>query len=495
MPVFKQRRGTSAALAAANETPAAGQIIYETDTNRIKVGNGYSPYNSLPYLVAPTAVADVVGLQAALTAAQAAAVSTALATVTKANVGLGNASNTSDADKPVSTAQAAANSAVQSTAASDATTKANAAQAFAIQRANHTGTQAISTVVGLQTALDGKQAAGSYAASAHTHGISDTTGLQTALDGKAAASHTHTIANVTGLQTALDGKQAAGSYAAAVHTHAVADVTGLQTALDGKAAGSHTHLASAITDFTSAVVAVAPPTTNANLLTSGTLADARLSANVVFTSDARLTDSRTPTAHNHSATEITSGTLSDSQLSANVVFTTDARLNDEIVEYALPANFPATGVSSILYVATDTSRAYRWTGAVYVEVGSASLGFVTSVAGKLGDVTLDHRDIGNLPATLTQFTADQNNLSLGTGGIIRISSDAARNITGFAGGQSGDARMLVNVGSFAITLKNQSTASNAANRIIGSGSADVSIPSQGSVVVYYDGTDSRWRAG
>lgn len=47
--------------------------------------------------------------------------------------------------------------------------------------------------------------------------------------------HSHVIADTTGLQTALDGKQAAGSYAAATHTHAIADVTGLQTALDAKA--------------------------------------------------------------------------------------------------------------------------------------------------------------------------------------------------------------------------------------------------------------------
>ena len=66
---------------------------------------------------------------------------------TKTDVGLGNVDNTSDANKPVSTA--------------------------------------------MQTALNGKQVAGSYAA----------------------ATHTHTVANVTGLQAALDGKQAAGSYA------------------------------------------------------------------------------------------------------------------------------------------------------------------------------------------------------------------------------------------------------------------------------------------
>ncbi len=137
-------------------------------------------------------------------------------------------------------------------------------------KAAATHTHTIANVTGLQTALDGKQASGSYAAASHGHAISDTTGLQTALDGKqasgsyAAASHTHddryyteteidtklsglpvsghthTIANVTGLQTALDGKQASGSYAAASHTHTIANVTGLQTALDGKqASGSY----------------------------------------------------------------------------------------------------------------------------------------------------------------------------------------------------------------------------------------------------------------
>jgi hypothetical protein len=42
------------------------------------------------------------------------------------------------------------------------------------------------------------------------------------------STHSHAIADVTGLQAALDGKQAAGSYAAASHSHATADVTSLQ---------------------------------------------------------------------------------------------------------------------------------------------------------------------------------------------------------------------------------------------------------------------------
>jgi hypothetical protein len=46
---------------------------------------------------------------------------------------------------------------------------ANAADAALRDRATHTGTQAISTVTGLQTALDGK------AALAHTHALADIT--------------------------------------------------------------------------------------------------------------------------------------------------------------------------------------------------------------------------------------------------------------------------------------------------------------------------------
>jgi hypothetical protein len=40
-----------------------------------------------------------------------------------------------------------------------------------------------------------------------------------------------------------------------------------------------------------------------------------------------------------------------------------------IVEAATAAGFPATGASSTLFVATDTSRVYRWSGTVYVEIG------------------------------------------------------------------------------------------------------------------------------
>ena len=61
---------------------------------------------------------------------------TGAVTLTASDVGLGSVNNTADSAKPVSTAQAAADAAVQ---------------AYAIQRANHTGTQAASTITGLAT--------------------------------------------------------------------------------------------------------------------------------------------------------------------------------------------------------------------------------------------------------------------------------------------------------------------------------------------------------
>jgi hypothetical protein len=72
-----------------------------------------------------------------------------------------------------------------------------ARETSAKDRANHTGTQDISTVLGLQTALDGK------AATSHTHVISDIINLQTTLDGKSETSHTHTASQITDFNTAV----------------------------------------------------------------------------------------------------------------------------------------------------------------------------------------------------------------------------------------------------------------------------------------------------
>lgn len=41
---------------------------------------------------------------------------------------------------------------------------------------------------------------------------------------------------------------------------------------------------------------------------------------------------------------------------------------DDVLEYASQANFPATGETAKIYVATDTGKIYRWSGSVYAEI-------------------------------------------------------------------------------------------------------------------------------
>jgi hypothetical protein len=42
----------------------------------------------------------------------------------------------------------------------------------------------------------------------------------------------------------------------------------------------------------------------------------------------------------------------------------------DVYSYATPASFPSTGSSAVIYIATDTSRAYQWAGTAYIELGS-----------------------------------------------------------------------------------------------------------------------------
>lgn len=231
----------------------------------------------------------------------------------KSDVGLSNVDNTSDAAKPISTATqtaldtkassththtssqvtdfdaevdnnatVAANTAARHTHANQATldattasfttakdTKltsistgatANSSDATLLSRANHTGAQPISTVTGLQTALDAKQASGDYAtntalttglsgkaSTSHAHVITDTTGLQTALDSKAAVSHTHTASQVTDFDTEVSNNVDVTANTTARHTHSNATVlnnttasftTADETKLDGIATGA-----------------------------------------------------------------------------------------------------------------------------------------------------------------------------------------------------------------------------------------------------------------
>jgi hypothetical protein len=206
---MQQRRGTAAQWISTNSGNgpilAIGEIGYESDTNKFKIGDGVNHWLNLPYFVdLATTIAGAPGLlnsldelaaaigddpaffttvatnlsnhQADTTAIHGIADTSLLVTTTgtqtltnktitspvglvKADVGLGSVDNTSDTNKPVSTAQATAIATAKSeaitAAGTDATTKATAARDAAItSAANYTDASVASLIDAAPGALN-----------------------------------------------------------------------------------------------------------------------------------------------------------------------------------------------------------------------------------------------------------------------------------------------------------------------------------------------------
>lgn len=105
MPIVQQRRGTAASLQTV--TLAAGQIAYETDTGKIKVGDGTTVYSGLEYVTDASNISDGAITTAKIADAGITTAKLADSSVTAAKIA-GNAV-TSDkfADGTVSTAKLA----------------------------------------------------------------------------------------------------------------------------------------------------------------------------------------------------------------------------------------------------------------------------------------------------------------------------------------------------------------------------------------------------
>ena len=140
-----------------------------------------------------------------------------------------------------------------------------------------------------------------------------------------------------------------------------------------------------------------------------------------------------PSSHSHAVADVTGlqtaldglqpigtyatlvgGTVPSAQLPSYV---------DDVLEFAALANFPATGESGKIYLATGANKVYRWSGSAYVEIvgspgstdsvteGSVNLYHTTaraaaaapvqSVAGRTGAVTLAAGDVSSVVASLT----------------------------------------------------------------------------------------------
>jgi hypothetical protein len=99
------RRDTAANWTANNPTLGSGELGGETDTGKIKLGNGSTAWNSLAYQGGVTSVNGNTGVITGIATTANPTFTGTVSGITKSMVGLGNVDNTSDANKPVSTAQ------------------------------------------------------------------------------------------------------------------------------------------------------------------------------------------------------------------------------------------------------------------------------------------------------------------------------------------------------------------------------------------------------
>lgn len=103
------------------------------------------------------------------------------------------------------------------------------------------------------------------------------------------------------------------------------------------------------------------------------------------------------------------------------------------------------------------------------------------------------------PSQITSNQNDYNPTGWNNGGaphgasILRLSTDASRNLTSLTGGVTGRLVIIANVGSFDLVITNDDGAiGTAANRF--SLNANITLQQNETLMFWYDGTSSRWRA-
>lgn len=124
--------------------------------------------------------------------------------------------------------------------------------------------------------------------------------------------------------------------------------------------------------------------------------------------------------------------------------------------------------------------------ALWVDDGAVRLDGDLSVGGTLrleGDIS---------PSQLTANQNDYNPTGLSGAAVLRLTSDASRNITGLQGGADGRLICVFNIGSNNIVLTDEDTNSSDGNRFALSGNIEISPDT--STILCYDSTSLRWRA-
>jgi hypothetical protein len=123
-----------------------------------------------------------------------------------------------------------------------------------------------------------------------------------------------------------------------------------------------------------------------------------------------------------------------------------------IASYATTASFPATGATGILYLASDTSRAYQWNGA-YIEVGVSS-GVQPATTTTLGGVVvgsgLSASSDGTVSANVVSVAGRTGAVSISSGDVSGLATVATSGSAADLSGTLDDARLSSNVAIYGV---------------------------------------------
>lgn len=148
----------------------------------------------------------------------------------------------------------------------------------------------------------------------------------------------------------------------------------------------------------------------------------------------------------------------------------------------ITANRPAAGKPGRLFFDSTLGKMQRDNGSSWDDVEGTNITALLTTFALTGDIS---------PAQITSNQNDYDPTGLSTASILRLNSDASRDITGLAGGADGRTVAIHNVGANNIVLKDESVSSSAANRF--ALTADVTLSPDMAVILQYDATSSRWR--